>query len=583
MNNKQTFKKIFSEFLKTTWKTKFFFVVIFGLIVAFLAFLEPLFFTQIIRIIEEYIKTWIFNVQWFTKLMIYWWIFIIVSTCLNIIYRYMFVLKLTLKNYTNLAKKYSTDIINMSFPTYLSKDTGRIYKNFDRGIEAQFELFFFFFLELIKNVGWIIFVICILFYYDIVMTLITLWLLPVMIIFGILFYKKLYPLQKKLDVEWESVYHDLWNSMSVFSLVKTLSLEKVFATKMYDKLNSCYNKQIVIARWWTISDIYTALFTTISRFFVLWAWVYFIFNWRLDFATVFMFFSYIWWIYFPLGSLFWRLPSVQRWITASGRFYDEFWNLDNEHDDNKWIKKKLEWDIEFLEVNFAYQKKKIIKNLNFSIKKWEKIAVVWNTWAWKTTIINLLLRFWQIKKWKILIDWINILDLNLKNFRKQIWVIGQDSSLFNLTIKENLLFANPGATKKQIEAALNNAEANFVFDLENWIETVIWERWLKLSWWEKQRLAIARLFLKDPKILILDEATSALDNKTEKKVQNALEKLMKGRTSIIIAHRLSTIMNADKIYLLKNWEIVEEWKYDTLMKNKNWFYNLANPDNLILS
>jgi ABC-type multidrug transport system fused ATPase/permease subunit len=112
---------------------------------------------------------------------------------------------------------------------------------------------------------------------------------------------------------------------------------------------------------------------------------------------------------------------------------------------------------------------------------------------------------------------------------------------------------------------------------------VIWERWLKLSWWEKQRLSIARLFLKNPKILVLDEATSALDNKTEKLIQRALDKLTKWRTSIVIAHRLSTVQNADKIFMLENGEIVETWKYEELMNKEAKFYNLANPEHLILN
>jgi len=583
MKNKKVIKIIFQEFLKTTWKTKFSFVVFFGVIVAILLYLEPIFFTQIIKIIEWFIKSWDFDLQHFIKLMVFWWIFIVVSTGSLLVYRYNFVTRLVLKNYTNLTKKYSKKIINMSFPSYLDKDVWSIYKIFDRWLEAQYALFNFFFLDLVKSWGWIIFVIVILFYFDPIMASITLMMLPVMVVASILFFKKLYPIQRKIDKHWESVYKDLWNTMSVFSLVKTLTIENRFTKKISNKLDRTYDKQMKIEKWWTISDMYIAWFTTISRFFVLWSGVYFILKWTMDFATLFLFFSYIWWLYFGLWFLFSRLWHVQRWITASQKFYEEFWELENEHDWNKWKKIKFKWLIEFKNINFAYKKKKILNNLSFKVGEWKKIAFVWNTWAGKSTIINLFLRFWTVTEWKILIDEINIKKLNLKHFRKQIWVITQDSSLFNLTIKENLLFANSKANKSDIKNALKKAEANFVFDLEDWINTLIWERWLKLSWWEKQRLAIARLFLKDPKILILDEATSALDNKTEKKVQIALEKLMKWRTTIIIAHRLSTIKNVDKILMLKNWEILESWNYKELMKNKKYFYELANPDNLVIS
>ncbi len=583
MTNKETIKKIFSEFIKTTGKIKFFFVVLFWFMVSFLQFLEPLFFTQIIRKLETFLKTWEFNINDFLILMLFWAIFIIISTSCMLIYRYFLVTKLALRNHTNLASKYSKEIINMTYPNYLSKEIWKIYKIFDRWLESQFEFFYFFFLDLIKSWWWILFVIAILFYFNSTMAIITLFLFPVMVVLGIIFYKKLYPKQKTLDRKWEWVYHDIWNSMSVFSLVKTLSIEKTFLKKINWRLEDCYNKQMVINKWWTIADMYTALFTTISRFLVLWFWVFFILNWKIDFTTLFLFFSYIWWIYFPLWFLFSRLPTAQRWVTASNRFYQEFDNLDNEYKNNKWLIKNLNWDIEFKNISFGYNKKQVIKDLSFKVWKWKKVAFVWDTWAGKSTIINLFLRFWNINIWEILIDNININKLNLKSFRKQIWVISQDSSLFNLSIKENLLLANKKATKKEIKFALEKAKADFVFKLESWIDTVIWERWLRLSWWEKQRLAIARLFLKNPKILILDEATSALDNKTEKLVQDALEKLMKNRTTIVIAHRLTTIKNVDKIFMLKEGEIIESWNYKKLMKNKKDFYNLANPDKLIIS
>ena len=132
-----------------------------------------------------------------------------------------------------------------------------------------------------------------------------------------------------------------------------------------------------------------------------------------------------------------------------------------------------------------------------------------------------------------------------------------------------MLYAKKDASEKEIFEALEKAEAHFVKKMKDWLDTVIWERWMKLSWWEKQRIAIARLFLKNPKILILDE--------------KALEKLMKGKTSIVIAHRLSTIQNADKIFFLENWEIKESGTYEELIVKNGKFAELANPKNLIIN
>jgi len=222
------------------------------------------------------------------------------------------------------------------------------------------------------------------------------------------------------------------------------------------------------------------------------------------------------------------------------------------------------------------------KNWNLKINPWEKIALVWNTWAGKSTIVNLLFRFWEVNSGEIKIDNIDIKNIAKTELRKNIWLVMQDNSLFNSSIKENLLFAKHNATEQELKEAIQLAQADFVYNLEKWLDTIIWERWLKLSWWEKQRLSIARLFLKNPKILVLDEATSALDNKTEKLIQKALDNLMKWRTSIVIAHRLSTIQNADNIYMLENWKIIESGNYQELMNKKANFYELANPEHLIL-
>ena len=197
-------------------------------------------------------------------------------------------------------------------------------------------------------------------------------------------------------------------------------------------------------------------------------------------------------------------------------------------------------------------------------------------------MVNLLLRFWDIDEGAIFLDGEDIRNIKKSSLRSHIGVVSQDNSLFNLSIEENLKFANPKATKKDIKQALINAEASFVFDLPKGIQTVIGERGLKLSGGEKQRISIARLFLKNPEILLLDEATSALDNVTEKKIEKALKKLMKGKTSIIIAHRLSTIQHVDTIFVLENGRVVEQGDYESLMKEQNKFYTLANPDKLIL-
>lgn len=585
MTNYQIIKKIFSNYIKTAGIGSLIFTVLFGLLVSAVVIFEPVIFTEIIKKVEIFYQTWVFDLEQFFIFVAIWWVFILFSILLQYIYRFLLVSKPALKNHKDMSAEYAENIIWMSYGNYLEQKTWSLYKIYDRWTWEQCQLIFFFFIDFLRWIAWIIFIVIIMFFINIKMAIVTLSMLPVMIIMGTIFYKKLFPAQQKLNDKRDNIFWLIWNIMSNFFLVKSLSIEKIFKKQMNEWLDDCLERQLSIDKWWSISDIYTAALVMISRILVIWFWVYFLIQWDITFATLFLFFSYIGWIYFPLWMLFGRLRNVQQFITSVWKFYETFDNIEADKSAKKWSKiSDIQWKIEFKNINFGYSNKKnILNNLNFKVKAWEKVALVWTTWAWKSTIINLILRLWDSDSGKIKLDGINITDISKKSLRQHIWVVSQDNSLFNMTIRENLLFANSKASDKKLKEALSQAEANFVFDLDKWLDTVIWERGLKLSGWEKQRLSIARLFLKNPEILILDEATSALDNKTEKVIQKALDKLMKGRTSIIVAHRLTTIMDVDNILYIENWEILESWNYKELMKLWGKFSDLASSNHLMIN
>lgn len=578
-------KKIFNTYIETIGKTNVIFVLLFGLFVSFMVVIEPLFFSEIIKKIESFYKTWEFNSTEIIYTMLFWSIFIFFTIILLYIYRYYITDILSLKNYKRVFLKYVYNVFDMHYSEYLWKKSWSIYKNFDRWAEVHFILIFEFFNQIYKSIVSIVIIVIILFVIDWRMAIIALSMLPFMIWFGIYFNLITSDRQKKLNERWDNIYWVVWDSMNNFLLFKTLWLEKTFYNKLNLEIDNVYNDQLNVSKQWSISDIYTAVLIMISRLLVLWFWIYFLFNDIIDFYTLFVVFSYLWWIYFPLGAIFWMLKRVQENVLAAERFYEEFESPKLDLYIDKWKKLwKINWDISFKNISFWYtNNKKVLKNISFDIKSWSKIAFVWNTWSWKSTIVNLLLRFWDTDFWEISIDWIDIKNISKSSLRSHIWIVTQDNSLFNLSILENLRFANPKASIKDIKQALIDAQAWFVFDLKDWLDTVIWERWLKLSWWEKQRISLARLFLKNPEVLILDEATSALDNKTEKLIQKALDKLMKGRTSIVIAHRLSTIQNSDNIFMLENWKIIESWTYENLMNKKSKFYSLSNPEHIIIN
>jgi ABC-type multidrug transport system fused ATPase/permease subunit len=237
----------------------------------------------------------------------------------------------------------------------------------------------------------------------------------------------------------------------------------------------------------------------------------------------------------------------------------------------------LDGDIKFENINFTYPARpdiEVLKNLNIHIKKGQKVALVGPSGAGKSTIFQLLLRFYPIVNGTIKVDNQAINNYDIRSYRSAIALVPQEVILFSGTIRENIKYADQNATDEMIIHAAKQSNAmEFIDSFPEGLDTIIGERGVKLSGGQRQRLAIARAILKDPAILLLDEATSALDSQSEKVVQDALDNLMVGRTSIIIAHRLSTIVDVDNIYVLQNGEIKEEGTHTDLMQIQDGVYH----------
>ncbi|MDA9312729.1 ABC subfamily B transporter ATP-binding protein, partial [Vicingaceae bacterium] len=232
--------------------------------------------------------------------------------------------------------------------------------------------------------------------------------------------------------------------------------------------------------------------------------------------------------------------------------------------------------VAFENVSFAYPSRSdvsVLNGLNFNVGSGQQVALVGPSGAGKTTITALLLKFYNITSGSIKVDGKNIDDYKLNQLRSSMAIVPQDVVLFGGTIYENILYGDPDATKEQVRAAAKKANAlEFIEEFPEQFETLVGERGVQLSGGQRQRIAIARAILKNPKILILDEATSALDSKSENLVQEALDDLMKGRTSIVIAHRLSTIKKADKIVVLKEGSVAESGAHDELIVKEDGLY-----------
>ena len=287
----------------------------------------------------------------------------------------------------------------------------------------------------------------------------------------------------------------------------------------------------------------------------------------------------------PIRTFMTIYEQLQDGLSGFRRFLEVMAIEEEKETANGKVLKDVKGNVVFDNVTFSYKKREngniddnaVVKNINIDIPAGKTIALVGPSGGGKTTLCNLIPRFYEINSGKITIDGIDIKDVTRYNLRENIAIVSQDVFLFTGTIRDNIAYGRPDATDKEIEEAGRLANIDeFAKSLENGYDTFIGERGLKLSGGQKQRIAIARAFLKNPPILILDEATSALDNITEMQIQKALESLSEGRTTLVVAHRLSTVKNADKILVVTHNGIEEEGSHKQLLEQNGIYAELYN-------
>lgn len=314
-------------------------------------------------------------------------------------------------------------------------------------------------------------------------------------------------------------------------------------------------------------------------FFILWKGANMVMNNEMNIGGLVAFIAYTMFIGGAIGSLGNFYAQIVSAIGGTERIM-EILNMDSEVILDKRYGdpiNKVVGDLQFENVQFSYPTREdipVLKGINIDIKAGQKIALVGSSGAGKSTIAQLILRFYPLKNGKIKVDGKNIFDLDIQDYRKFVGVVPQEVLLFGGTIKENIAYGKPGSSDAEIiEAAKKSNSWEFISSFPEGLETIVGERGVKLSGGQRQRVAIARAILRNPSILILDEATSALDSESEKVVQEALDNLMEGRTSVIIAHRLSTIRDVDCIYVLDDGKIIEKGNHNDLSAIEDGAYN----------
>ena len=368
---------------------------------------------------------------------------------------------------------------------------------------------------------------------------------------------------------------EIFKNHKLIKIFQTEEYENNRAKKYIDELKEKSKKiAIIFVRATPIMETLTGIMIAILIFYS----GKLILNNEIDISSFFSFLAAMMLAYQPVRSLATLNIGVNQGIAAAKRILpivDNENKITDKNDDKALQLSK--GTIEFKEVSFKYNKNTqgpILKSVNLTIEGGKMTALVGHSGAGKSTIMNLIPRFYDRIDGDIIVDGSSIYKAKIKSLRKNISLVSQDTTLFDDTIKNNIAYANQNVKEQDIfEAAKLSFAEEFINKLPDRYDTIIGENGVRLSGGEKQRLSIARAMLKDSKIILLDEATSSLDAETENKIQKAINFLIKDRTTLVIAHRLSTILNSDKIYVVDNGSIVDEGKHDELIKNSKIYKN----------
>ena len=431
---------------------------------------------------------------------------------------------------------------------------------------------------LIINTLMLIGILGVLFWMHWSLTLLVLIPVPFMMGWGVIFWKRMRLFFNKWDQAWSDIMATVNEALSGIRVVKAFAQEaREIATF------GIQNKKIrqLAIRTETNWEIFFATTTLLTGFGILIVWF---FGGReviadaLTIGTLLAFYAYMWMLYEPIEWF----GEVNSWMTRAFAGAERIFEVidtpaEAYRDPNAHPISNIKGEVSFKEVTFGYDKSKpVLHGINLDVSPGEMVGLVGRSGVGKTTTVNLICRFYDVDQGTIEIDGIPIQKIRLENLRSQIGIVPQEPFLFSGTVAENISYGKPGASFEEImEAAVAANAHNFIVAKSDGYDTQVGERGSELSGGEKQRIAIARAILHDPKILILDEATSSVDVETEKQIQEAIARLTQGRTTFAIAHRLSTLRNADRLVILEGGRIVEIGTHNDLMAKKGIFYELV--------
>lgn len=578
-------RKANQEFIDLHGKIKFIVLIWGAMLLAVAASFEPFFLEAVI----DYLVSWIegFNIS-LLHIVLLRWVYVLVLIWLRYTHS-MFTRFSILKVYNTTLYSYMKRIHFLWYNDYLSQSKSELSKILVKWIESIWILIYQLILKYLYLVTFVATSVLVMIYTNWRMSIITLFLLPVLMYWTLSHFIKLWKKQDDLDEYWDETYKLTGDSMTNLWTIKTFGSESLRISWIADIIKKATPLQHSLMWSRAGIDMLGTVILMIVRIAVIVWWVYLYTLWLTTIGEIVLFLTFAELVYWPINELWGSLEDINKNQTAYKKLHEIFDIFDDGIEDlEKGGQLQPSWSIVFQNLSFDYSSNKpLFRGLSFSVPEWSSLALVWQTGTWKSTLAHLLLRFRKPAAGKITRWWEDVSTMSLQSLRSQIGVVQQDTTLFNASIYNNLLWIaweeDSPELRERITDALESAQAWFVFTLPDGLDTVIGERWLKLSWWEKQRIALARVLLTRPKLLILDEATSALDTGTEQVVKQVIEKQFQNMTKIIIAHRLSTIQHVDQIIVLwKNSDgttsIHEEWTYNELIEQQWVLWKLANPE-----
>lgn len=409
------------------------------------------------------------------------------------------------------------------------------------------------------------------------LTFLMLAVVPIVILAAAFFGKKIRQISTKFQDSIAKANANAEEAISGIQVVKSFASEDFETERYNEKIRESFQtaKKRALYRGLFAAGIFFSMFSAISL--VLWYGGRLVFSGAITGGDLSKFLLYTIFVAGAVGAMVGLYSQFQEALGASKRIFELLDNNDiiPNLDNNKKLA-DIKGEIAFKKLSFSYDDDNpVLKDISLTAKAGEITALVGPSGAGKSTLISLIPRFYDPSQGAIYLDGVDIKDIELKNLRSHIGIVPQETQLFSGTVKENIRYGRPTATDEEVYTASKAANAHeFISNFKDAYETLVGERGVKLSGGQRQRVAIARALLKNPRILILDEATSSLDSESEALVQDALERLMKGRTSFVIAHRLSTIHNADRIVVLEDGKIVQEGPHEELVKQKGLYKDL---------